>query len=126
MNSGVWQRYFERLGWGKGLLSFSIGLVSAWLLFVTLSRDYFDYIYFAKVKAQDAYIYPQMRYTVFDIVLIAWCIDGLAACFFLFRDARQRRNMSRLSLRTTLAFAAGFCILVIGGLVGTYIRSMGL
>jgi len=38
---------------------------------MVLQNDYYDYLYFPKVKAVDAYIYPQLRYTIFDIILIA-------------------------------------------------------
>jgi hypothetical protein len=62
------------------LLAVAIGLVSMFLFSITLWRDYWEYLIFPKEKAADNYIYPQLRYTVFDVALLLWCLDGFVAC----------------------------------------------
>lgn len=116
----------ERFRWANAPIAFLIALTSTWILYATVERDYFDYIYFPKVKAQDGYIYPQLRYAIFDVVLILWCVDGLIATYFLARDFRARRNMSEWSYRSSLVFVVLFCVLLIGGFFGMCLRDMGL
>ena len=113
------------LRWAKGLLALMTGAVSAWILFVTVQRDYWDYYMFPKLKAADGYIYPQLRYTIFDVVLILWCIDGLVACAFLAHRAWTRRTVDGWSYRTTVVFFTGVGVLVIGVVFGTFLRSRG-
>jgi hypothetical protein len=96
------------------------------MLYATAQRDYWDYFAYPRLKAQDAYIYPQLRYTFFDIVLLAWCTDGLIACYLLARNVRRHEDMSGWSYRTTMVFIALFGVLVIGAFFGMCIRSMGL
>ncbi len=108
--------------WANG---FVIGAVSAWTLFVTLQRDYWDYYMFPKLKAADGYIYPQLRYTIYDIALILWCIDGLAACAFLAHRAWTGGPLNGWSYRTTLVFFIGLVLLLIGGAFGMFLRSVG-
>jgi hypothetical protein len=116
----------ERLRWAKAPLSFLTGIVSAWMLYATVQRDYWDYFAYPRLKAQDAYIYPQLRYAVFDVVLIVWCLDGLIACYLLAQNVRGRRNITGWSYRTTILFIVLFGVLLIGGFFGMCIRSMGL
>jgi hypothetical protein len=70
--------------WGTAALAILIGTASGWILFVNIVRLFFEYLYYPQAKAQDAYIYPEWRYTVFDTVLVAWCLDGLLASLLLF------------------------------------------
>jgi hypothetical protein len=94
------------------------------MLFITMQRDLWDYYLFPKLKALDGYIYPQLRYTIYDVAIILWCIDGLAACVLLFRNIPALRTIRGWSYRTTLAFFVGFGVLVIGGFFGMCLRSM--
>ncbi len=105
------------LRWATGPLAFMIGAVSAWVLYVTAQRGYWDYYQFPKC--------PQLRYAVYDVVLILWCIDGLVACAFLAHRAWTRETVDGWSYRTTFAFFAGFGVLVIGGAFGMFLRSVG-
>ena len=90
-----------------------IGLVSSLLLYVTLFRDYFDYWVLPRVK--DAYIYPQLRYTLFDIVLIAWCLNGLVTCVTCIQSAAASRSVSGWPRRSLITYFVLFVILIIGG-----------
>jgi hypothetical protein len=85
--AGTAQRFIERR-WVLIPTAFVIGLVSSFLLCVTLFRDHFDYWVLPKIK--DACIYPQLRYTFFDLALILWCLDGLVACNVRTRTATLR------------------------------------
>ena len=78
---GRFQQLLEHR-WVLVLLAVAIGLVSLFLFSITVERDYWDYLVWPRVKADDNYMYPPFRYTVFDVVLLSWCLDGLlhAAC----------------------------------------------
>jgi len=90
-----------------------VGLVSSFLLYVTLVRDYFDYWVLPRIK--DAYIYPQLRYTLFDIVLILLCVDGLAACVTCIQSAATNRGISGWPRRTLLTFVVLLVVLIVIG-----------
>jgi len=53
------------------LLAAAIGIVSLFLFSVTVQRDYWEYLIYPKEKAADNYIYPQLRYTIFDVALLS-------------------------------------------------------
>jgi hypothetical protein len=111
---------------GKATLAALIGTASGWILFVTAVRLFFEYVYHPQAKAQDAYIYPEWRYRVFDTVLVAWCLDGLLASVLLFRSLALRENIEGWSRRTTVLFFAGFGVLVLGAVFGMWLRSHGI
>ena len=101
-----------------------IGTVFGRVLYVTVVRLFFDYMYdYPRVKAQDGYIYPQWRYGLFDIVLVSWCLDGLAASILLLRSIALRESVKGWTRRTTVCFFVGFGILVLGVAIGTWLRS---
>jgi hypothetical protein len=110
--TGTVQRFIERR-WVLVPLALMIGLASSYLLYVTLFRDYFDYWILPKVK--DAYIYPQLRYTFFDAVLILWCLDGLVACIMCVHSATASRSITGWPLRTLTVYFVLFVVLVVGG-----------
>ena len=58
-------------------LGVAIALASAFLLRLKLEGIYYEYWVFPRDKTADGYIYPQLRYTLFDAALLLWCIDGL-------------------------------------------------
>lgn len=94
-------------------LALAIGVVSWFLLYVTLFRDYFDY--WAVPKLKDAYIYPELRYTFFDLVLILWCVDGLLACILCVQRAAVSRNISGWPRRTLATYFVLFVVLLAVG-----------
>ena len=108
------------------LLSVTIGSVSAWLLVLNSIRIYVEYYVYPRAKAADGYYYPQWRYTVFDAVLLAWCVDGLVAAVLLFRSIILGRSIAGWAGRTTLLFFAGFGVLVLGVVLGTWLRTIGV
>ena len=101
-----------------------IGAASAWILVVTCYRLFFEYVILPIWK--DAYILPQWRYRLFDVVLVAWCVDGIAAAFLLFRSLVLREQPTVLARRTTVLFFIGFTVLVTGGFLGMWLRRQGV
>ncbi|HXU19226.1 MAG TPA: hypothetical protein VN788_01445 [Verrucomicrobiae bacterium] len=94
-------------------MSFLIGLISAFLLWMVLQNDYYDYLYFPKVKAVDAYIYPQLRYTIFDYHLdrglpAAWTgSSSLSLGFAAFSDP-----MAFLTRHSAYCLSIALCLLL--------------
>jgi len=115
----------EYFRWVNAPLALLVGPISGFTLYTLLQRAYWDYYLYPKLKAADGYIYPQIRYMIFDAVVILWCIAGLAACVLLILNVLKRRTIAGWSYRTTLAFVVIFGILVIGAAFGSCIRSMG-
>lgn len=112
--------------YGAVALAVLIGTISGWILFVTADRLFFEYVYYPYAKAQDAYIYPEWRYRVFDLVLIAWCFDGLFAAALLVRSQALRQGLEGLARRTTVWFFAGLGVLAASVAIGTWLRSHGI
>ncbi len=112
--------------WGAAALAALIGTISGWTLFVTAVRLYFEYVYYPHVKAQDGYIYPQWRYTLFDAVLVAWCLNGLLAAVLLLRKFALREAVRGWARRMTMLFFAGFGVLAVGVAFGIWLRSHGI
>lgn len=115
----------EHFRWVNAPLALLVGPISGFTLYAPLQRAYWDYYLYPKLKAADGYIYPQLRYMIFDAVVILWCIAGLAACVLLILNVLRRKAIAGWSYRTTLAFLVIFGILVIGAAFGSCIRSMG-
>ena len=105
-------------------LALAIGVISSFLLYVTLFRDYFDYFVLPKIK--DAYIYPQLRYTFFDLVLILWCVDGLLACILCVQRAAVSRSISGWPRRTLATYLVLFVVLLVVGTLMLIARHRGL
>jgi hypothetical protein len=115
----------ERFRWANGPLALLVGPISGSTLYTILQGAYWDYYLYPKLKAADRYIYPQLRYTIYDVVVILWCLIGLAACVLLILNVMKRRTIAGWSYTTTLAFVIMFGILIIGAAFGSCIRSMG-
>ena len=107
-------------------LAAAIGLVSMFLFSITLWRDYWEYLVFPKEKAADNYIYPQLRYTLFDVALLLWCLDGFVACSLSLRDAFSRRIVSKRVHWTITIYLVLFTALILGGILMMVARSHGL
>jgi len=120
--AGTARRFIERR-WVLIPLAVVIGLVSSFLLYVTLFRDYFDYWILPKMK--DAYIYPQLRYTFFDAALILWCLDGLVTCVLCVQAATASRSTSGWLFRMLTVYFVLFVILLVGGILMLAARRHG-
>jgi hypothetical protein len=107
-------------------LAVAIGLVSLFLFSVTVQRDYWEYLIFPKEKAADNYIYPQLRYTVFDFVLLRWCLDGFAVCGLSLRSSLGKRSVSEWTYRTMVIYFVLFSVLILGGILMLAARRHGL
>ena len=94
------------------------------MLTVTCYRLFFEYI--ISPIWGDAYIFPQWRYRLFDVVLLAWCVDGIIAAFLLFRSVILRVRPTLLARRTAVMFFIGFAVLVTGGFLGMWLRRHGI
>jgi hypothetical protein len=118
------RRLLERR-WLLVPLAVAIGLVSLFLFSITVQRDYWEYLIFPKEKAADNYIYPQLRYTVFDLALLLWCLDGFAACGLSLRSALSKRSVSEWTYRTIVIYFVLFCVLILGGILMMAARRHG-
>ena len=116
------ERLFERR-WMTVLLAVAIGLASAYLLGLKLEGAYYEYWVFPREK--DDYIYPQLRYTIFDVVLLLWCISGLVFSVSSIRGAFTFRSLSRWPFRALLIYSACFVFLILGGILMLVARSRG-
>jgi len=112
--------------WGAAALGALIGTTSGWILFLTAVRLSFEYVYYPCAKSQDAYIFPEWRYRLFDVVLVAWCIDGLLAAVLLLRSYALQEGVTQWARRTTVLFFAGFGVIALGVVFGMWLRSHGL
>jgi hypothetical protein len=106
-------------------LGVAIGLASAFLLRLKLEGIYFEYWVFPRDKAADGYIYPQLRYTLFDAVLLLWCIDGLIFSIMSVRSVVESRSISGWPLRTLLLYFAFLAFLTLDGILMLVARSHG-
>jgi hypothetical protein len=108
------------------LLAVAIGLVSLFLFSITVQRDYWEYLIYPKEKAADNYIFPQLRYTIFDIALLSWCLDGFIACGLSLRSALSKRSVSGWTYRAIVIYFILFTALILGGILMMVARSHGL
>ena len=63
------QRLLEHR-WVLVTLAIAIGVVSLFLFSITVQREFLEYLVYPREKAADRYIYPELRYTVFDVSLL--------------------------------------------------------
>jgi hypothetical protein len=120
------QRLLERR-WLIVPLAVAIGSVSGFLLWATLTNDYWNYWIYPREKAGEVppYIYPQLRYTFFDIVLLLWCLDGLIASGLSFWSVATSRSIALWTYRTILIYFALLAVLLLGGSLMLFVRSRG-
>jgi hypothetical protein len=123
--AGRFRRLLENR-WALVLLAIAIGLVSLSLFWITVGRDYSEYVVYPREKAADNYIYPQLRYTAFDVVILLWCLDGFVACGLALGSALSRRGVSRWTYRTILIYFILLTVLILGGILMMVARSHGL
>jgi hypothetical protein len=125
MNIVTWaEKLFERR-WLLVTLGVAIGLTSALLLRLKLEGVYYEYWVFPRDKAVDGYIYPQLRYTIFDVLLLLWCFDGLIFSVVAIRSAVASRTISTWPFRTLLLYFALFAFLILGGTLMLVARRHG-
>jgi hypothetical protein len=120
------RKFLER-PWLLVPLAVIVALVSGFLLWAVLKNDYWDYWLWPKLKAADPglYIYPQLRYTLFDMVLLLWCLDGLVASGMTLWGLASRRGIGRWAYRTIGLYVALLVVLILGGSLMFYVRSRG-
>jgi hypothetical protein len=123
--TGRFQRLLERQ-WVLVALAVAIGLASAFLFSITVQRDYWEYFVFPREKAADNYIYPQLRYTLFDVALLLWCLDGFVACSLSLWNAFPKRIVSKWVHWTIAIYFVLFTTLILGGILMMVVRSHGL
>src|SRR5258708_40277052 len=112
--------------WVLVLLALAIGLVSLFIFSITIERDYCEYLIYPKEKAADNYIYPQLRYTFFDVVLLLWCLVGFIASSLSLWSALPKRGISVWLYRTIVIYVALFIALILDGILMMAARSHGL
>jgi hypothetical protein len=123
--TGRLQRLLEHR-WLLAPLAVVIGLVSGFLLWVTLQNAYWDYWFLPKENAVDGfYTYPDLRYWFFDSVLLLWCVDGLIACGLSLRNVVSSRSISGWTYRTVVLYFVLLIVLILGGGFMLYVRSRG-
>jgi hypothetical protein len=107
-------------------LAIVIGLASAFLLWLTIENAYLDYWYLPKGKSVDPglYIYPELRYTIFDVVLFFWCLVGLICSASSLRTAKHG-CISKLAQRTFTLYFILLGVLILGGISMMVARSHG-
>lgn len=110
--------------WLRIPISGAIGTASLALLVLTLPRVAFDYVLLPALK--DTYVLPEWRYRIFDFVLVAWCIDGLAGAVLLFQSNSENPALWRWTQRAMLFYVFGFVVLVGGVALGIWLRSHGI
>jgi hypothetical protein len=119
------QRLLERR-WVIVPLAGAIGLVSVFLFSITVERDYWDYWIFPKEKAADYYIYPELRYTIFDVVLLLWCFEGFVTSSLSLWRVLSNHSISARIYRAILIYFILFTALILGGILMLFARSRGL
>ena len=102
-----------------------MALVSGGLLWVTHRRDYYDYLLYPKLKAADSYSYPQLRYTVFDVVLLLWCLIGLVASGLSLRTVVVSWSIAGWAYRTIVVYVGLFPALFLLGVSMVIVRNLG-
>lgn len=111
--------------WTRVSLAALMGILSGWVLVETSIRIYYEYYFFPLTKAQEGYLYPEWRYRIFDVFLIAWCIDGILASVLLIRSVILRGSITAWTRRTTFLFFALLAFLVLSTVFGMYLRGVG-
>ena len=126
MSRERFQRLLERR-WVILPLSVAIALVSGFLLWGTLQMAYSEYWLEPKLKAADPglYIYPQLRYTIFDSVFLLWCFDGLIAAGLSFWSSVSSRSIAAWAYRTIVIYLVLLAVLILGGSLMLFVRSRG-
>jgi hypothetical protein len=111
--------------WTRASLAALIVTLSGWVLVLTSIRIYYEYYFLPLTKAQEGYLYPEWRYRIFDVFLIAWCIDGILASALLFQGVILHRSITVWTRRTTFLFFALLAFLVLSAVFGMYLLSIG-
>jgi hypothetical protein len=108
-------------------LAIIVSFISIFLLWVRVRNDYYDYWVIPKIRAADGYInnYPQLRYTIFDSVLILWCVNGLVASAVSLRSLSSSGRISDWAFRMSVAYFLLFIVLILGGSLMIVARSHG-
>lgn len=111
--------------WSLVSIAIAVASLSGFLLWMLLLNFYWDYWLSPMLKATDFYIYPQRRYTLFDTVLLLWCLDGLIASGLLLWRVVRSRSITRWVYRAMVLYFVLFLLLILGGSLMLFVRSHG-
>ena len=106
-------------------IAIAVASLSGFLLWMVLLNAYWDFWLSPKLKAADFYIYPQLRYTLFDTVLLLWCLSGLIASGLLLWNVVRSRSITRWVYRAMVLYFVLFLLLILGGSLMLFVRSRG-
>jgi hypothetical protein len=106
-------RFQQLLGhrWVLVLLAVAIGLIPLLLFSTTVQRDYYEYQMFPRDRV------PQVRYTIYDLGRLLWCLNGFAVCGLALRSAISKRSVSGWTYRTMVVYFVLFAALFRGGIL---------
>ncbi len=121
----TFQQLLERR-WVLLMAATAIGFVSLFLFYVTVRNAYLEYLVYPREKAGDGYSYPQLRYAIFDSVLLLWCLDGFVACGLSLWSSLSKRSIAGWTYRTIVIYLVLFGVLLAGGIFMMIARSRGL
>jgi hypothetical protein len=121
----TFQQLLERR-WVLFVVAAVIGLASLLLFSITVQNAYLEYLVYPREKAADGYSYPQLRYAIFDSVLLLWCLDGFAACGLSLWSLLSMRSIAGWAYRTIVIYLVLFGALFAGGIFMIIARSRGL
>ena len=106
-------------------IAIPVASLSGFLLWMVLLNAYWDFWLAPKLKATDLYIYPQVRYTLFDAVLLLWCLSGLIGSGLLLWSVVRSRSITRWAYRAMVLYFVLFLLLILGGSLMVFVRSRG-
>lgn len=113
-----------RRRWLVAALSVAIALISAIFLYLSLNVAYEDYWLDPMAKAPE-YVYPELRYAFFNIVMFMWALDGLVAAGVSLRDITSGRAVGTRARQLIALYFILLLVLILGGCVMIYVRSKG-
>jgi hypothetical protein len=103
-----------------------IGSASLFLFSITVRNADLEYLVYPREKAGDGYSYPQLRYAIFDSVLLLWCLGGFAACGLSLWSSLSKRSIVGWTYRAIVIYLILFGALLAGGMFMIIARSRGL
>lgn len=121
----TFQQLLERR-WVLLMIAAAIGSASLFLFSITVRNAYLEYLVYPREKAGDGYSYPQLRYAIFDSVLLLWCLDGFAACGLSLWSSLSKRSIAGWTYRTIVIYLVLFGALLAGGIFMMIARGRGL
>ena len=101
-----------------------MAFISVWMLYFVAQTAYWDY-YFYPRQNRGSYIYPEWRYTIFDIGLLICGVVGATAAVLTLRSAARGAPFQGRPRRFTMSFLTMLVVLLTGTVVGSWLWSLG-